>query len=123
LELRVVNFAMSKNVVAKSTMFPHRHIHKYSWTSSEGKTRNQIDCVRIDRRRHSSIFDVRFFRGADCHTDQYLVVGKVRERLAASKPAAEKIDMERFNLKTNEWNVKEQYQVTIRKKCAALENL
>jgi hypothetical protein len=97
--LRVVNFATSKNVVAKSTMFPHRHIHKYSWTSYEGKTHNQIDCVRIDRRRHSSIFYVRIFRGADCDSDHYLVVENVRERLAMSKPAAQKTDMERFDLK------------------------
>jgi hypothetical protein len=27
--VRVVNFATSKNLVVKSTMFPHRNIHKY----------------------------------------------------------------------------------------------
>ena len=26
--LRIVNFAASKNLVVKSTMFPHRNIHK-----------------------------------------------------------------------------------------------
>jgi uncharacterized FlaG/YvyC family protein len=53
-----------------------------------------------------------------------LVVAKVRERLAVSKRAAEKIDMERFIVKKlNEGDVKEQYQVTIRKNSAALENL
>jgi hypothetical protein len=36
----------------------------------------------IDRRRHSSILDVRSFRAVDCNTDHYLVVAKVRERLA-----------------------------------------
>jgi hypothetical protein len=49
---------------------------------------------------------------------------KVRERLAVSKRAAQKIDMERFNAKKlNEGDVKEQYQVPIRIKFAALENL
>jgi hypothetical protein len=28
--VRVVNFATSKNLVVKSTMFPHRNIHKYT---------------------------------------------------------------------------------------------
>jgi hypothetical protein len=31
--LRVVNFAISKNLIVKSTMFSHRSIHKYTWTS------------------------------------------------------------------------------------------
>jgi DNA repair ATPase RecN len=53
-----------------------------------------------------------------------LVVAKVRERLAMSKQAAQKIDMEKFNIKKlNKGDVKEQYYVTIRNKFAALEHL
>jgi hypothetical protein len=53
-----------------------------------------------------------------------LVVAKVRERLAVSKRAARKIDTERFNVKKlDKGDVKEQCQVTIRNKFAALENL
>jgi hypothetical protein len=48
--VRVVNSARSKNLVVKSTMFPHRKIHKYTWTSPDGKTHNQIDHILIDRR-------------------------------------------------------------------------
>jgi exonuclease III len=47
---RVVNFATSKNIVVKSTMFPHCKIHKYTWTFPIGKTHNQIDHVLADRR-------------------------------------------------------------------------
>jgi exonuclease III len=105
--VRVVNFTTSKNLVVKSTMFPHRKIHKYTWISPEGSTHNQIDHILIDKRRHSSALDVRPFRRADCDTDHYLVVPKVRERLALSKRAAQKIDIERFNdKKLNEGDVK-----------------
>jgi hypothetical protein len=76
--VRVVNFDTPKNLVIKSTMFQHRKIHKYTWTSREGNTHNQIDYVLIDRRRHSSILDAPSFRGADCDTDRCLVVAKVR---------------------------------------------
>jgi len=48
--VRLVKFATSQNLVFKSTMFPHRNIHKYTWTSPDGKTHNQIDHVLIDRR-------------------------------------------------------------------------
>jgi hypothetical protein len=43
--VRVVNFVTCKDLVVKSTMLPHRNIHKYTWTSSETKTHNQIDHI------------------------------------------------------------------------------
>ncbi|PNF34812.1 hypothetical protein B7P43_G03788 [Cryptotermes secundus] len=122
--VRVVNFATSKNLTVKSTMFPHRNIHKFTWTSPDGKIHNQIDHILIYRRWHSSILDVRSFRAADCDTDHYLVVAKVRERLAVNKKTTHRVHMERFNLKKlNEVQGKEQYCVEISHRFAALENL
>ena len=46
----IVKFATSKNLVVKSTMFPHRNIRKYTWTSPDGQTHNQMDLILIDRR-------------------------------------------------------------------------
>jgi hypothetical protein len=83
--VRVVNFATSKNLVVKITMFPHRRIHKYTWTSPDGKTHNQIDHILVDRRRQSSVLDVRCFRGADCDMHYYLVAAKLRDRLSVIK--------------------------------------
>ena len=114
--MRIVTFATSKNLVVKSTMISHRNIHKYTWTSPDGKTHNQTDHILIDRRRHSSILDAQSFRGADCDTDHYLVVAKLREKLAVPKQTAQKFDGERFNLrKLNELGVKEKYQIEIRR--------
>ncbi|PNF20284.1 hypothetical protein B7P43_G14727, partial [Cryptotermes secundus] len=112
--VRVVNFATSENLAVKSTMFPHRNIHKFTWTSPDGKIHNQIDHILIDRRRHSSILDVTTFKAADFNTDHYLVVAKVRERLALSKETTHRVHMDRFNLKKlNEVEGKEQYCVEI----------
>jgi hypothetical protein len=84
--VRLVNFAKSKNLRVKSMMFPHHNIHKYTWTSSDGKTHTQIDHILLDRRRrHSNVLDVRSLRAAVCDTDHYLVVAKVTERLAVQK--------------------------------------
>jgi hypothetical protein len=121
--VRVVNFATSKDLVVNSTTFRHRNIHKYTWTSPDGRTHNQIDHVLIDRRWHSSILYVRSFRGADCDTDHCLVVAKVRERLAVMKQA-QKCGAERFNLKKlSELEVRKQCQIKISNRLAALENL
>jgi len=37
-----VNSATSKNLVAKSTIFPHRNVHKYTWTSLMGRLTTRL---------------------------------------------------------------------------------
>jgi len=34
----------------RRTMFPHRNIHKYTWTNPDGETHDQIDRILIDRK-------------------------------------------------------------------------
>jgi hypothetical protein len=75
--VRVVNFATSKNLTLKSTMFPHHNKHKYTRTSPDGKTHNQTDHILVDRLRHPRIIYVQSFRAADCDTDHYLVLHKL----------------------------------------------
>jgi hypothetical protein len=58
------------------------YIHIYIYTYI------QIGHVSLGKIWYSSILDVRSFRGADCDTDHYLVLAKVRERLAVSKQEA-----------------------------------
>jgi hypothetical protein len=87
---RVVNFATSKNL---STMFPHHNIRKCTWTSHAKKTQYQVYHILIDRRQHSSILDVRSFKATDCDTDHYLMVAKVKDRLATSKQRSQRFHM------------------------------
>jgi endonuclease/exonuclease/phosphatase family metal-dependent hydrolase len=46
--VRLVHFATSENLRVKSTMFPHRNVHKYTLTSPDEKTHNQIDHILVD---------------------------------------------------------------------------
>jgi hypothetical protein len=48
--VRVVNFVTCKNLIVKSTMFPLRNIHKFTWSSPDGKSHNQTDHILIDRK-------------------------------------------------------------------------
>jgi hypothetical protein len=80
-------------------MAPRRIIHKYKLTSPDRKSRIQIYHILIDRRRHSSVLDLRLDKVADCDTDHYLVVEKFTERLAVNKQRSHRFHMEKFNLK------------------------
>ena len=119
--VRIVHFS-HKNRIFKSTMFPHGNFHECTWPSINGNTHKQIDHILIERRCHSCIFDIRSFRGGDC--DHYLVVVKVRERLAVSKQKSQNFDVERFILrKLSEAEVRKQCQIKLLKRFAAMEDL
>jgi hypothetical protein len=55
--------------------------------------------VLIDRRWRSSTLHVQPFSGPDSDNDHYAEVAKDRERLSVDKRAAQKLHMERLNLK------------------------
>jgi hypothetical protein len=80
-------------------MFPHCKIHKFTLTSPDGKTHNQTDQILIDRRRHSSVLDVRSFRGGQTAILNIIWWWQKLGRLAVSKRTTQKLNMERFNLK------------------------
>jgi hypothetical protein len=99
MALRVVNFATSKNLIVKNTMFPQHNIHKFNRTFLDGKMHNQSDHILIDMRWHSGVPDVQLFRAADCDTDHNLLVEKLSERLVVSKQTMHGVHMGRLNLK------------------------
>jgi hypothetical protein len=78
----------------------------------------------IDKRQHSNISDVWPFRGADCDTDHYPTVAKLRETISVSKWARQKSDLKRFDpKKLDDVKVKEKYQVEISNRFATLQSL
>lgn len=93
---RLVDFASANNMRIGGTLFPHRNIHKMTWTSPDGITNNQIDHALIDKRHATNLLDVRSLRGADVASDHFLIRTKVRERIS-------RVQKERGERKTK-WN-------------------
>lgn len=47
---RLINLAMEKNMVVRSTQMEKKEIHKGTWSSPDGKTINQIDHILIEKK-------------------------------------------------------------------------
>ena len=45
-----VDFCATNSLVITTTSFPHKDIDKYTWTSPDGCTQNQIDHVAVNLR-------------------------------------------------------------------------
>jgi hypothetical protein len=77
----------------------------------------------MERRWHSSILDVRSFRGGDCNI---ITIWWLEElgKPGSKQKATQKFDVERFNLKKlSELEVRKEYQIKISKRSVALENV
>ncbi|XP_072382737.1 uncharacterized protein [Diabrotica undecimpunctata] len=82
---RFTNFCSSHNLVIGGTIFPHKNIHKVTWTAPGHTRENQIDHIAISKRWRSSLFDVRNKRGADIASDHHLVIGTIKIKMAKNK--------------------------------------
>lgn len=47
---KLIDFAVGKGLVIKSTMLSKKDIHKYTWVSPDGRYKNQIDHVLVNSR-------------------------------------------------------------------------
>ena len=82
---RLTTMCSANGLYVGNTLFKHKRIHKMTWTSPDGNTRNGIDYVCISRRWRSSLLDVRAYRGADVSSDHNLLVAKIRIKLLKLK--------------------------------------
>jgi hypothetical protein len=81
----VVNFATSQNLTVKSTMFPRRNIHKFTWNNSWWK---YSTLHRPHYHLKETVFKCTWcliVQDSSVIMDYYLVVAEVRDRLALSK--------------------------------------
>ena len=118
---RLVDFCGLNNLVVTGTIFPHRLIHKQTWTSPGGRTKNQIDHICVSRQHRSSIMDTRVMRGADIASDHQLVRTKIKLKLKRKQKAKEH-RMKFDTMKLQEPAIKTQFQLKLRNKYDVLQD-
>lgn len=92
---RLIQFAADNNLTIMNTVFKQHPRRLYTWTSPDGKHRNQIDYVMIRTRWRSSICNAHTLPGADCLSDHELLICglKLKLRNCTTKKISRRIEI------------------------------
>ena len=116
---RLCDFCHTNGFVITGTCFKHKDIHKVTWTSPDGITKNQIDHILIKKKYRTSVEDTRVYRGADAATDHYLV--KMTLHLKLHRNPDKSKNRTRFdNGKLIDQTIKDKFNITVSNRFSAL---
>ena len=75
---RLTEFCQENALVIANTLFQQYKRQLYTWTSSDGQYKNQIDYILCSQRWRSSIQSAKIRPGADCGSDHELFITNFR---------------------------------------------
>ena len=78
---RLIEFCQENTLAIANTLFQQHKRRLYTWTSTDGQHRNQIDYILCSQRWRSSIQSAKTRPGADCGSDHELLIAKIRLKL------------------------------------------
>ena len=78
---RRCEFCEMNGLVITGKIFPHKEIHKATWISRNGRTKNQIDHAMIAKEYRSSVMKTVVRRGAGVGSDHHLVETRLKLKL------------------------------------------
>ena len=78
---RLIEFCQENALVVANTLFQQHKRRLYTWTSPDGQHQNQIDYILCSQRWRSSIQSTKTRSGADCGSDNELLINKFRLKL------------------------------------------
>ena len=78
---KLIEFCQKNTLVTANTLFQKHKRKLYTWTSSDGQYRNQIDYILCSQRLRNPIQSAKTRPGADCGSDHEVLIAKFRLKL------------------------------------------
>ena len=77
----LTKFCQESALVTANTLFQQHKRRLYTWTSPDGQYRNQMDFILCSQRWKTSIQSGKTRPGADCSSDNELLIARFRLKL------------------------------------------
>nr|CAH8823142.1 unnamed protein product [Trichobilharzia regenti] len=117
------DFRAFTDLLIGGRVFKHKDVHKTTWISSDGNTKNQIDFISISRKWRRSLLDTRSRRGADVGSDHYLIKRTFKVKLKALRIAGDRPQC-KFNTQLlKDTTTKDTFTATVRAKQETLRDI
>ena len=78
---RLIDFCQENTLVIANTLFQQHKRRLYTWTSPDGRHRNEIGYILCSQRWRSSIQSAKTRPGPDCDSNHELLIAKFRLKL------------------------------------------
>ena len=111
------DFCADHDMTLANTWFRQHPRRLYTWTSPDGKHRNQIDYIAIQQKWKHLIKSCKTYPGADCGTDHNVLVATLKLRFQKTK----QLSVKRLNLEELAGNKRIKYEIEVTNRFQALE--
>ena len=102
-----------------NTWFKERSRRKYTWRSSDDKTRNQMDYITINNRFRNAVQHTKTYPGVDCGSDHIVVFSSIQIKLRKMKKPKPIKKLDLTALATS--SLRQQFKTTVQNRHEELE--
>ena len=81
----ILDYCRRHNLMIANTWFQTRQNARHTWLAPDGKTKNQIDYIMVDKRYRNGVINCKTRLDADCGSDHNPVIARLRIKLQKIK--------------------------------------